>query len=235
MRLPNSGEFGYKSDAAKFWRIRLLETRNMKLYIDGKKSSKFRLLLAHGAGAPCDSDFMNQIATMLAERGVCVGRFEFTYMQLRRDDGKKRPPDREPKLRLAFQEAVGQFARRGAKCFIGGKSMGGRIATMLAADNEVDTAGVVCLGYPFHPTGKPEKLRVAHLENLTVPTLIAQGERDPFGNLQEFESFGIRNKRIQLLWLPDGNHDLKPRKASGHTQEKHLQAAADKVVSWMRG
>jgi len=206
----------------------------MQITIDGKKSSPLRLLLAHGAGAPSDSDFMNQITALLVERGLCVGRFEFPYMQKRRGDGKKRPPDREPILRQAFQEAVTEFNPKGKPCFIGGKSMGGRLATMVAADNEVDVAGIVCLGYPFHPTGRPEKLRTAHLENIAVPTLIAQGERDPFGNLAEFASYAIQNCQIELLWLADGNHDLKPRKASGLTQEEHLKTVADKVAQWMQ-
>lgn len=207
----------------------------MKIYIDGKKSSKLQLLLAHGAGAPFDSDFMNSITTQLVARDICVGRFEFPYMQKRREDGKKRPPDREPILRQAFQEAVAKFTRRGVRCFIGGKSMGGRIATMVAADDEVKTAGVVCLGYPFHPTGRPEKLRTAHLENLRVPTLIAQGERDAFGNREEFDSFEIKNQQLEMLWLADGNHDLKPRKASNHTQEEHLRTVANKVAQWLPG
>jgi hypothetical protein len=204
----------------------------MKIMIDGKRTSARSLLLAHGAGAPSDSDFMNFMAAALAKQGIRVGRFEFPYMEKRRDDGKRRPPDREPILRETFQQALSEFDN-GTPCLIGGKSMGGRIATMVAADAEVEAAGVVCLGYPFHPTGRPEKLRVAHLANLTVPTLIVQGARDPFGNMEEYHTFGVQNSRIEMCWLADGNHDLKPRKASGVTHEEHLQTAVQRIADWM--
>ncbi len=204
----------------------------MKIMIDGKRTSARSLLLAHGAGAPSDSDFMNFVAAALAKQGIRVGRFEFPYMEKRRDDGKRRPPDREPILRETFQQAFSEFDN-GTPCLIGGKSMGGRIATMVAADAEVEAAGVVCLGYPFHPTGRPEKLRVAHLANLTVPTLIVQGARDPFGNMEEYHTFGVQNSRIEMCWLADGNHDLKPRKASGMTHEEHLQTAVQRIADWM--
>jgi predicted alpha/beta-hydrolase family hydrolase len=209
------------------------------IIVNGKKSSPLWLLLAHGAGAPSDSDFMHHVAESLAKKNVRVGRFEFPYMQKRREDGKRRPPDREPILRAAFAEALEEFSP-GRPCFIGGKSMGGRIATMVAADAdvegpEVDIAGVVCLGYPFHPPGRPEKLRVAHLAQLKVPTLILQGERDPFGNAEEYDRFEVTNDRVEVTWLPDGNHDLKPRKASGTTHEQHLTTAAQRIVEWMVG
>jgi predicted alpha/beta-hydrolase family hydrolase len=205
----------------------------LNIIVDGKRTSAHSLLLAHGAGTPCDSDFMNSIATGLAKLGVRVGRFEFPYMRKRRDDGKRRPPDREPVLRDAFRQAFCDFDN-GTPCLIGGKSMGGRIATMVAADGEVDAAGIVCLGYPFHPTGRPEKLRVAHLAKLTVPTLILQGARDPFGNFDEYQTFDVTNPRIELFWLADGNHDLKPRKASRATHEEHLQTAVKHIASFIR-
>src|SRR5690606_16450036 len=134
------------------------------------------VLLAHGAGAPMDSDFMNAMSEALCERGIAVARFEFPYMARRRVEGGKRPPDRQPVLLAAFADML---QRMPGRCFVGGKSLGGRMASLLAAEG-ADVSGVVCFGYPFHPPGKPENTRTAHLPGLSVPMLVCQGERDPF-------------------------------------------------------
>ena len=178
------------------------------------------LLLAHGAGAPMDSDFMNTLATELAGQGVRVLRFEFPYMAERRRTGKKRPPERAPVLLLAFAEALDKAG--GAQVFIGGKSMGGRMATMLAVERRC--RGVVCFGYPFHPPGKPETTRLEHLPAMRAPALICQGDRDPFGNRQEVAGYPLP-AAVQLHWLADGNHDLAPRKASGITAQENMRSA----------
>ena len=186
------------------------------------------LLLAHGAGAPMDSDFMNTLATELAGQGVRVLRFEFPYMAERRRTGKKRPPDRAPVLLLAFAEALDKAG--GAQVFIGGKSMGGRMATMLAVERRC--RGVVCFGYPFHPPGKPETTRLEHLPAMRAPALICQGDRDPFGNRQEVAGYPLP-AAVQLHWLADGNHDLAPRKASGITAQENMRSAVAAVLTFI--
>lgn len=186
------------------------------------------LVLAHGAGAPMDSDFMNDMAALLAERGIAAMRFEFPYMQKRRATGRKSPPDRPPKLLASFREAL-EMAGEPGKLFIGGKSLGGRMASMLAT--EVPVRGVVCLGYPFHPPGKPERTRLEHLPEMKAPMLICQGERDPFGTPSEVGAWELP-QGIELYWLADGDHGLKPRKRSGVTLEENLERAADRIVAF---
>ena len=114
--------------------------------------------------------------------------------------------------------------------FIGGKSMGGRIASLVA--DEAEVAGLICLGYPFHPTGKPEQLRIEHLKSIRTPTLIVQGERDPFGNRQEVSGYKL-SKHVRVHWLPDGDHSFKPRKASGRTLEENWAEGIDAVASFV--
>jgi uncharacterized protein len=168
------------------------------------------VILAHGAGEGMDSVFMNAFAKGLADRGLRVVRFEFPYMAALRETGERRPPDRERVLRETWLRVIKTVAAE--TVFIGGKSMGGRIASLIA--DEAHVAGLVCLGYPFHPTGKPEQLRIEHLKTIKTPTLIIQGERDPFGNRHEVAGYKL-SKHVRLHWLPDGDHSFKPRKASG--------------------
>ncbi|MCG8611358.1 MAG: alpha/beta hydrolase, partial [Pseudomonadales bacterium] len=129
----------------------------LEVIVQGK--SDLCLILAHGAGAPMDSEFMNTISVNLVAEGIKVVRFEFPYMQKRRITGKKSPPDRQPKLLEAWREVIKPFSEE-RNLFIGGKSMGGRMATVLSAEQESSQVmdrigGVVCMGYPFHPPGKP--------------------------------------------------------------------------------
>ena len=190
------------------------------------------LILAHGAGAPMDSVWMNEMAERLAARGVSVLRFEFPYMAQRRLDGGKRPPNQQVKLLECWSEVYEEVRRHVAgPLAIGGKSMGGRMASLLADALHAD--GLVCLGYPFYAVGKPEKPRVAHLADLKTPTLIVQGERDALGNRETVEAYTL-SPRIDVMWLVAGDHDLKPLKASGFTHEQHLDAAADHIASWLR-
>jgi len=186
------------------------------------------VVLAHGAGAPMDSDWMNDFATGLAARGLHVARFEFPYMQRRREDGKRRGPDRPPVLLEAWRQAVAELGDPGS-LVIGGKSMGGRIASMVA--DECGVAGLVCLGYPFHPPRKPDKLRTAHLEELASPTLILQGTRDPFDTREEVPGYGLA-EGIEVHWLEDGDHSFKPRVRSGRTLEQNLAEAMDAVATF---
>jgi predicted alpha/beta-hydrolase family hydrolase len=188
------------------------------------------LVLAHGAGAPMDSSFMNVLARGLAAEGLRVARFEFPYMRARREQGKSRPPDREPVLREAWLAAVRDLGG-GDRVVIGGKSMGGRIASMVA--DEAGVRGLVCLGYPFHPPGKPETLRVRHLEHLQTPALIVQGTRDPFGTPEDVAGYALA-PGIRVVWLEDGDHSFKPRASSGRTEREHLAQAVALVAEFVR-
>jgi hypothetical protein len=196
--------------------------------MDGPEASPVTLLLAHGAGAGMEHEFMTSIAMGLATRGIRVIRFECPYMLKRREDGKKRPPDRMPKLLAAFREQL-EAVSRGSTVVIGGKSMGGRVASLLAVEKDVPAiSGLVCLGFPFHPPGKPERFRGAHLFDLQIPALILQGERDSFGNREELATFQL-GERTQCAFLPDGDHGFKPRKCSGITYEQNLAQAVELI------
>jgi uncharacterized protein len=195
------------------------------LLISGPSQASRTIVLAHGAGAGMDSDFMAFFAENLAGHGIRVVRFEFPYMAQRRQTGKKRPPDREPVLRQAWLKVIEQFDA--GTLIIGGKSLGGRIASLVA--DEAGVAGLVCLGYPFHPTGDPERLRTEHLKAIRTPTLIVQGERDAFGNKGEVAGYELA-KSVQVHWLPDGDHSFKPRKASGRTEEENWREGVEAVA-----
>ncbi|HZD24966.1 MAG TPA: alpha/beta family hydrolase [Alphaproteobacteria bacterium] len=196
--------------------------------IDGPADAALTLALAHGAGAPMDSDFMTAMAAALAGHGIRVARFEFPYMAQRRSGGPKRPPDREPVLLEHWRRVIAELGSQ--RLAIGGKSLGGRLASLIA--DEARVKGLVCLGYPFHPTGRPERLRTAHLADLATPTLIVQGARDPFGTREEATGYAL-SPAIQFFWCPDGNHDLVPRRASGVTREDNWRAAAAATAGFL--
>ena len=198
----------------------------------GPADAEITLLLAHGAGAPMDSAWMHAFADRLAAKNIRTARFEFSYMASRRTGEGRKPPPRAETLLAEYRAAVAAVETR-ARLFIGGKSMGGRVASMIADElfRDKKIAGLVCLGYPFHPPGSPKKLRTAHLENLAAPTLICQGERDPFGTREEVAGYKL-SSNIALHWLEDGDHDFRPRKASGLTLGGNLDAAAEKVAAW---
>ncbi|TLX64683.1 alpha/beta hydrolase [Stutzerimonas nosocomialis] len=189
------------------------------------------LILAHGAGAPMDSPFMDAIAERLAARAIAVFRFEFAYMAARREDGKRRPPNPQAQLLEQWRSLYEAVRRQTAgPLAIGGKSMGGRMASLLA--DELEPAALVCLGYPFHPAGKPDKPRVAHLETLKTRALIVQGERDALGNREQVQGYRLADS-IRLHWLTAADHDLKPLKSSGLTHQQHLDAAAEMVARFL--
>lgn len=206
----------------------------MHMLLDGPDDARFTLMLAHGAGAPMDSAAMNAATAALADRGVRVARFEFAYMAARRD-GTRKPPPKAEKLMPEYLTAVEAIGATPGPLFIGGKSMGGRVASMVADDLHAAgrIAGLVCLGYPFHPPAKPEQLRTAHLEVLKAPALIVQGTRDPFGTREEVSGYRL-SSQIKMLWLEDGDHDLRPRKAvSGFSAADHLRTMAAEAARWM--
>jgi uncharacterized protein len=196
------------------------------LLFDGPEDASATVVLAHGAGAPMNTPFMNSVARGLsAGGGVRVVRFEFPYMHARRETGRHGgAPDREPVLRNSWKEVVERLGG-GRKVVIGGKSMGGRIASMVA--DEVGARGLVCLGYPFHPPGRPDKLRTKHLETLATPALIVQGTRDAFGTRQDVAGYALSGA-IRVVWLEDGDHSWKPRAASGRTE---IQNMADGITA----
>jgi predicted alpha/beta-hydrolase family hydrolase len=208
-----------------------------ELLPSGPADAPALLVLAHGAGAPMTTPFMETIAGLLAERAVATARFEFAYMATRRNGGKRRPPPRAEALTAEYEAAVADARKlaRGRPLLIGGKSLGGRVASLVADRLHADGAisGLVCLGYPFHPPAKPEALRTAHLTELACPALIVQGERDPFGSRAEVEGYPL-SAAIRFHWASDGDHDLGPRGASGFTRRGNLEAAADAVAGFVR-
>ena len=199
-----------------------------QMIFDGPAEARLTLGLAHGAGAPMDTPFMDAFAAGIAARGYRVARFEFPYMAERRETGRKRPPDRQPVLLDTWRQTIAALGPD--KLVIGGKSMGGRMASLIA--DEAGVRGLVCLGYPFHPPGKPEKTRTAHLEALTTPCLIVQGERDPMGTTADVAGYALAPS-IDLCWLPDGNHDLRPRKTSGRTETENWADGVAAVADFL--
>jgi len=191
------------------------------------------LVLAHGAGAPQQSAFMVGFARGLASRGIDVLTFNFLYTEQRR-----RVPDRAPKLEACYRAAVAtareHFGRDAV--FIGGKSMGGRIATHLAAADDAATlgiAGVVLLGYPLHPPGRPEQLRAAHLPQIRVPMLIVQGERDPFGTPDELRPLlDTMPARVTLHVVEHGDHSLAPSRRAEAVAATYA-ALQDVIAQWL--
>lgn len=202
---------------------------------DGPEDARVTILLAHGAGAPMDSASMNATATALAAAGFRVARFEFGYMAGRRTEAGKKPPPKAETVMPEYVAAIDDLGPTNGPLLIGGKSMGGRVASMIA-DAEFEAgriAGLVCLGYPFHPPGRPTQLRTKHLIGLRTPALICQGTRDEFGVPDEVATYGL-SPQIEVKWLEDGDHDLKPRKSiSGFSTADHLKTVADSVAEWI--
>ncbi|MEY4352796.1 MAG: hypothetical protein RLZZ609_1037 [Cyanobacteriota bacterium] len=192
--------------------------------IDAPPNAPATLLLAHGAGAPMDSPFMDAIATGLAAQGWRVVRFEFPYMARLRLTGRKGAPDALPRLKETFRAEVA-LAAASAPLIIGGKSLGGRVASLLV--DELAPAGVrscLCFGYPFHPPGKPQQLRIDHLVTLNTPTLILQGERDPFGRRDEVVNYPL-SPQVQVQWIPSGDHSFKATRSSGRSEAENIALA----------
>ncbi len=196
---------------------------------DGPEDAPLTVILAHGAGAAMDTPFMEYFARGFGGAGFRCARFEFAYMARRRTEGVRPGPDSQPKLLAAWKQAIADVGA--AKTVIGGKSMGGRMASMVADEESV--AGLICLGYPFHPPGRPERLRTEHLLGLQTPALFLQGSRDPFGSRGEVETFGLP-QTIRVHWLEDGDHDLRPRKESGRTRKENWDEALATAVAFLK-
>jgi predicted alpha/beta-hydrolase family hydrolase len=217
-----------------------MPAEKVDLRFDGPDTGPL-VVLTHGAGGPMDDPFLETIAAGLAANGLRVARFEFPYMAGRRKDGRRRPPDRQPVL-LATWRSVVDALGGGRALVLGGKSMGGRMASLVA--DEVGARGLVCLGYPFHPPGRATELRTAHLASLRTPTLVVQGTRDPFGTRDEVAGYRL-SPAIALHWIEDGDHSLVPRRSrarsawpsgssdGGRTRRQNLDEALEAVVTFV--
>jgi predicted alpha/beta-hydrolase family hydrolase len=192
------------------------------------------LILAHGAGAGQTSDFIVTFATALAARGIAVVTFNFLYAERGR-----RVPDTNARLEAAYRaviETVRASGRhRSGRLAIGGKSMGGRIASQLAARGAGELAGLVFLGYPLHPPGRPDRLRAAHLQSVEAPMLFIQGSRDAFGTPAELEPIiAPLGGRADLYVVEGGDHSFKLPKSSEIGQAEVYRAMQDRIATWLR-
>lgn len=192
--------------------------------IDGPADAARTYVFAHGAGGPMVSGFMTTIARGIAAKGIRVVRFEFPYMAARR-----RRPDSQEVILDSWRSVVRELGDP-ERLVIGGKSFGGRMASMVA--DELEVAGLLCYGYPFHPPGQPAKGRTAHLKTLATPAAIVQGTRDSFGSREEVESYEL-SEAISIQWIPEGDHSFKPRAKSGVTERENLERAVGNGVSFI--
>jgi uncharacterized protein len=195
------------------------------------------LILAHGAGANQTSSFMVRFATALAARGIDTVTFNFSY-----SEAGRRIPDRNDKLELCYRKIIAAFHDGSLqknlgrqKLVIGGKSMGGRIASQVAANTADDIAGLVLLGYPLHPPGRPEKLRSKHLPDIRAPMLFVQGSRDSFGTPDELRPILKHLKTTaDLCVVEGGDHSFKVPKQAPTTQEQVYEFVLDEIQRWLR-
>jgi len=200
-----------------------------------------QVIFAHGAGADMNHEFMMQITQLLNKANINVLRFNFPYMDKRTELGKRYPPDRMPKLLECYQGVINDYiastvGEKKMPLFIGGKSMGSRVAATLAGEEQVAKLidGIFCLGYPFHPTKKPEKLRLEPLQNTHKAILVVQGERDTLGAQTEVEGYDV-SALCRYVFLTDGDHSLKPRVKSGFTHQQHMEHAVQVIVDFIKG
>lgn len=224
-------QLGYREMACDRVAEYLLEAHDARLYIPGlgplEKSGEARagrLLIAHGAGAGQDSSFMSQLRRSLAENGVQTLAIEFAYMQRMREEKRRRPPPQADRLVEEMARWCDTVSHRKLPApWLGGKSLGGRVASLLAARD--GASGLVMCGYPFHPPGKPDNTRLAHWPQITCPGLVVQGTRDPFGTRGEIAGY-VLPANVQIAFLEEGDHDWTPRKSSGRTQRQLIDSAA---------
>ncbi|MBN2798375.1 MAG: alpha/beta hydrolase [Deltaproteobacteria bacterium] len=193
---------------------------------DGPTHAPLTVVLAHGAGAPMDHPFMEAVATGLAAGGLRVLRVEFPYMRRRRTEGVRAGPNPLPALQQTLRLAAALVPP--GELVLAGKSMGGRVAATLA--DALSAQALVVFGYPLHPAGQRDRLRLDTLQALRTPTLILQGERDPMGDRSTWEGLSLPGS-VEVAWVPDGEHSLKPRLSSGHTLEGNLSLAVSLAVA----
>jgi uncharacterized protein len=202
----------------------------VSLRVDGSPDAPALVVLAHGAGAGLDSDFMAFMADALVDHGLQVARFNFAYIE----QGRK-SPDKADVLEETFRAVIDSLAdeRAGKKLVLGGKSMGGRIASqVVAAGTEAD--GLVFHGYPLHPPGKPERMRDEHLRSIGVPMLFIEGTRDPFCPLPTLEKVLEKVPApTEMAVIDGGDHSYKVRKSSGRTTKDAWTEAADATTRFV--
>lgn len=202
-----------------------------------------QVIFAHGAGADMNHEFMSEITLLLNHANINVLRFNFPYMDKRNIIGKRFPPDRMPKLIACYKQVIqshlgkdtnGKSSSEKLPLFIGGKSMGSRVAATLASDAEIIPLiqGVFCYGYPFHPVNKTDKLRLEPLQNTCKPIFIAQGERDTLGSQEEISQYNL-STLCQCFFLGDGDHSLKPRVKSGFTHRQHKENSVNALLQFV--
>lgn len=219
----------------------------ISLLLNTVDNAKAQVIFAHGAGANMSHEFMSEISLQLNKSGINVLRFNFPFMDKRALTGKKYPPDRMPKLLICYEKVIEHVVghllvhkiNSDLPLFIGGKSMGSRVAATLVTDSALLKAntlnkisGVFCLGYPFHPTKKPEKLRLEPLVEARKPVLIVQGERDTLGSKTEIINYQLA-KHCQCVFLEDGDHSFKPRVKSGFTYQAHMNKAVEEITQFI--
>ena len=196
----------------------------------GTEPTAALLVLAHGAGAGQHHPFMVSVAEALAARSISVVTFDFPYMRERR-----KVPDRAPVLESAFRDVIAAARESvpGLPLFIGGKSMGGRMATHLGAQGLEGVTGIVVFGYPLHPPGKPDQPRIAHLPSIVAPTFIVQGQKDTFGTPDELRPvLKTMTAPVMLHVVEGGDHSLSVRGSKG---KRVLDDVAGVVAGWVRG
>ena len=219
-------------------RVNDKESVSALLYPAAKKiRTGLTALLGHGAGANQLSGFMRLFAKGLAARGLDVMTFNFIYMEQGRS-----VPDQKPKLESCFRAVIETIAKhrklKNNRLVVGGKSMGGRIASQVVAARDeqplaMDVSGLVFLGYPLHPPGQTAKLRVEHLEYIKKPMLFVQGTRDALGTPEEIQPY-VKNLRppAKIYAIEGGDHSFKAPKKFGIPQEQIYENAMDEIVSW---
>jgi uncharacterized protein len=204
------------------------EAGDISLAYTGEDDASVVVVLAHGAGAGLDGDFLTTVATGLAQRGALVCRFNFPYAER----GRK-APDREPVLEATWQRVLEHIAEDGRRRVLGGKSMGGRIASHVVASG-APCDGLLFLGYPLHPPGKPDRLRVAHLAAISAPLLFVAGTRDPFCPRRTLEATVARlGGRIEIAFIEGGDHSFRVRRGSGRTTEQAWTEVTSASWSWI--
>ena len=199
------------------------------VYPASGKRVPLRLILAHGAGSNQLTPSMTRMATALSGHGIETITFNFLYSEKR-----KKVPDKNDKLEACWRRIIETFAEKNRALVIGGKSMGGRIASQVAAANSSGIAGLVFLGYPLHPPGRPEQLRSKHLPDIKAPMLFVQGSKDAFGTPDELRPILKPLKNAELCVVENGDHSFKVPKSAGVSQDKVDAFVLDQVESWLR-
>ncbi len=201
----------------------------MPFFEQFSSKSEIPIIFLHGAGAGPNSSFISTLTHAIQRQKLSIARYEFNYMAQAQKERKRRPPERIPKLISELTEIIDELPI--PQVILGGKSMGGRIATMLLDHPKI----IACfaLGYPFHPKSKPDKLRTEHLAQTQKPCLIIQGTRDPLGSKEEVPKYKL-DSNIKFHWIEDGDHDLKPRKASGFSHAQHINKSVEKIVEFYK-